>query len=181
MALAPQVPVRTEVEAFPLTAASKALARLRSGSGQRRRRALDCTDGAHGTAREAECCCRQVPVALGLLLVRSGRRRLELGQLLVAQVDDVVAELAVQQLNSSLAMRMAGLPQRGQVIMVLSFHGGCRWTGLALGSPPPPAPPRTEGPASRGPSGRGRSGRRLAVGGLAGADLVWLDWTRALP
>lgn len=32
MALAPQVPVRTEVEAFPLTAANKALARRRSGA-----------------------------------------------------------------------------------------------------------------------------------------------------
>ena len=32
MALAPQVPVRTEVEAFPLTAANTALARLRSGA-----------------------------------------------------------------------------------------------------------------------------------------------------
>jgi propanol-preferring alcohol dehydrogenase len=32
MALASQVPVHTEVETFPLTAANKALARLRSGA-----------------------------------------------------------------------------------------------------------------------------------------------------
>jgi propanol-preferring alcohol dehydrogenase len=32
MALAPRIPVRTEVEAFPLTAANEALARLRSGA-----------------------------------------------------------------------------------------------------------------------------------------------------
>ena len=32
MALAPQIPVRTEVEAFPLAAANEALARLRSGA-----------------------------------------------------------------------------------------------------------------------------------------------------
>ena len=32
MALAPQIPVRTEVEAFPLADANAALARLRSGA-----------------------------------------------------------------------------------------------------------------------------------------------------
>ena len=32
MALAPRIPVRTGVEAFPLTAANEALARLRSGA-----------------------------------------------------------------------------------------------------------------------------------------------------
>ena len=32
LALAPQVPVRTEVEAFPLEQANEALARLRSGA-----------------------------------------------------------------------------------------------------------------------------------------------------
>jgi hypothetical protein len=50
-------------------------------------------------------------------------------------------------------MRMAGLPQRGQFTMVLSFHGRGRWTGLAPGSPPPAAPTRAERPGSRGPSG----------------------------
>src|SRR5215218_10523525 len=55
---------------------------------------------------------------------RSGRLRLELRQLLVAQVDDVVAELQSSSLYSSLTMGMAGLPQRGQVIMVLSSTAG---------------------------------------------------------
>jgi hypothetical protein len=65
-------------------------------------------------------------------------------------------------------MTMAGVPQRGQVTMVRSFHLRGRWTGLVSGSPPPPAPPRSERPAFPGPSGPRRSARRLAVGGWTG-------------
>jgi RimJ/RimL family protein N-acetyltransferase len=50
--------------------------------------------------------------------------------------------------NSSLTMRMAGLPQRGQVTMVLLLPRPGRWTGLGPGSLPPPAPPRAERAAS---------------------------------
>src|SRR5512132_1447771 len=96
---------------------------------------------------------------------RSGRRRLELGQLQVAQVDDVVAELTVQQLEL-----LAG-HENGRVAAARAGHHGPllprpgRWTGLGPGSPPPPAPPRTERPASSGPSDPRPRGRRLTLGG----------------
>ena len=68
MALAPQVPVHTEVEAFPLTAANKALARLRSGAVNGAvALSIAPTAPGNGSVRPSATAFR--PVALGLLLV----------------------------------------------------------------------------------------------------------------
>src|SRR5512132_1195185 len=77
-----------------------------------------------GSTSEAECCCRQVPVALGLLVASfqaGAGSSSDSSRSLTSMMSSQNSQSS--SWNSSLAMRMAGLPQRGQVTMVLSFHG----------------------------------------------------------
>src|SRR5512132_148019 len=98
----------------------------------------------------------------------SGRRRLELGQLQVAHVDDVIAELTVQQLEL-----LAG-HEDGRVAAARAGHHGSLLPRPGAGGPVWPQDRRrrprrrgANGPVPEGRPARGRSGRRLAVGGLA--------------
>src|SRR4029453_11077841 len=93
----------------------------------------------------------------------SGRLRLELGQLLVdqAQVDDVVAELTVQQLEL-----LAG-HQDGRGAAARAGHHGRLLPRRGRTGPPP-----------GGRAARGRAGCRLAAGGPAAAEQA--GWTTRL-